>query len=730
MAAAGEIASLAFAHAATALVIGLVRGARLLARVLLPRGPPPPFDELIITASDPAQAAVFRALVAARAPSLPRGLRVRCYSDPPGGRVGSGGGTLVALAMLLRDELGLTDVALASADSAPMAELAAFVARIDRAALVAFFAARRIVIVHAGGESRRLPAYVPEGKLFAPVPHCTDARAECAPVVLDPLLRLFAAYPWAAGGELLLASGDALVDFDTHDLFAPLERSSRGAGAQPPPPPSPCAQRGPIVGFGCAASFEQGSRHGVFELGAALGQRVYDVRAFHQKERAAVLAQRAALPPEAAEAAGCTCDDQRCALDIGLFALAPSWCAALVRFGCERVDGGDAPSVLARVLAGAASFDFYLEAVSAAVSPTGAGAGGEFAAAMRARGSTLAEPALRTLHAHLAPMRLRVALPRDASFVHFGSLVEFPHACAIVAARARGAGARACRFTERARCLLLNCENVRVTRLDDAGEAHDEASTGSAHASDGDTPPPARDVELGASCARAVSVLEGCSDCSLTLALGTHLLAGVRGLHLTQPLPAGMCLDARRLPAGHDALLCYACGDSFKPVAAPSDAVFCARPLLAWLAERDLTLRDVLVPVEVRARRRATCSPFDEPRRRLTRRARPRDARSHRPRRRRARNLTCGTPNSSHTATHLRRILCEAIGTLLGRRKPAGAGFSARATASHYAKQISSNQRTSATPVDRSPLATALHRMCASNQHEFFQCICDRQILR
>ena len=33
----------------------------------------------------------------------------------------------------------------------------------------AFFAAHRVLLLHAGGESRRLPCYVPEGKLFAPL---------------------------------------------------------------------------------------------------------------------------------------------------------------------------------------------------------------------------------------------------------------------------------------------------------------------------------------------------------------------------------------------------------------------------------------------------------------------------------------------------------------------------------------------------------------------------------
>ena len=77
---------------------------------------------------------------------------------------------------------------------------------------------RRILVIHAGGESRRLPAYVPEGKLFAPVP--VPSSSFLPPVVLDVELSLFLKYPWR-DGELLVTSGDALVDFNTDLLNLP-----------------------------------------------------------------------------------------------------------------------------------------------------------------------------------------------------------------------------------------------------------------------------------------------------------------------------------------------------------------------------------------------------------------------------------------------------------------------------------------------------------------------------
>ena len=83
-------------------------------------------DIVAICASSPEQAASFSAAVERwRAAGIyPRELEFVVVHDPPAGRVGSGGGTLHALSQLPPD--------------------------------------RSILLIHAGGESRRLPAWAPE----------------------------------------------------------------------------------------------------------------------------------------------------------------------------------------------------------------------------------------------------------------------------------------------------------------------------------------------------------------------------------------------------------------------------------------------------------------------------------------------------------------------------------------------------------------------------------------
>jgi len=143
---------------------------------------------------------------------------------------------------------------------------------------IARLASRRILLIHAGGESRRLPCYVPEGKLFAPIPAASSSLLP--PVVLDAELSLFLKYPWR-DGELLVASGDVLVDFNTDLLNLP-DTS--------------------LCGFSAPESFEIGSRHGVFAFDPMTGA----VRDYHQKATPEFLAREARIE-----------GTESCAVDLG-----------------------------------------------------------------------------------------------------------------------------------------------------------------------------------------------------------------------------------------------------------------------------------------------------------------------------------------------------------------------------------------------------------------------------
>jgi galactokinase/mevalonate kinase-like predicted kinase len=317
------------------------------------------FDTVLVTASSERQAQAFRALLDRRRERglYPRELSFEVVADPPGGRVGTGGATLWALAHLVEARGATADPA-------------------------AFFARERIVLLHAGGESRRLPCYAPEGKLFAPLP--LPSSALLPPAVLDAQLALFFDYPWRRG-EVVVSSGDVVIGFDT--------------GAVP-------EERGPVFGFAKPASVEQGARHGVFRF----DPRREHVIDYLQKAPADVLARSALI-----EGTG------ECALDIGLVSLAPEAALAFLDLGGSPLGDGTLRDGLA---SGAVRFDLYLEVLTACLRGLSRDAFWERVRRASALPCDIAHRVYDAFHG----FGLGGMVTRSTVFEHVGSLAELPEA--------------------------------------------------------------------------------------------------------------------------------------------------------------------------------------------------------------------------------------------------------------------------------------------------------------
>src|SRR5208282_4850677 len=132
------------------------------------------WDYLILTASNDRQAAGYESQLALRRRCglLPEVGTALVVADPYGKRVGSGGSTLYCLMQVLAAEVQRAGTT-----------------AIDFASLQSILRGLRILILHAGGDSRRVPAYGPCGKIFSPVPG--PSRGQVISTLFDRLYPVF-----------------------------------------------------------------------------------------------------------------------------------------------------------------------------------------------------------------------------------------------------------------------------------------------------------------------------------------------------------------------------------------------------------------------------------------------------------------------------------------------------------------------------------------------------------
>jgi fucokinase len=166
------------------------------------------WDWLIVTASNDLQAAAYRSLLKARegSPLLASFERWQVIPDPAGQRVGSGGSTVFCLMEIA---------------SKIMKE--AFFPVDSWEKLGELLSSQRVMIIHAGGDSRRLPAYAPCGKLFVPIPNCHEVIEEASGYsfsLFDRLLSDLAQLPGGkeGRGQYLVVSGDALLLYNPNEI--------------------------------------------------------------------------------------------------------------------------------------------------------------------------------------------------------------------------------------------------------------------------------------------------------------------------------------------------------------------------------------------------------------------------------------------------------------------------------------------------------------------------------
>jgi len=326
---------------------------------------------LILTAANDDQAAAYEAQIRMRRETgqLTQVRDTLVVADPHGRRVGSGGSTLECLLEVLRRE----------------AEAGRSTANFEDAERV--LRGLRILIVHAGGDSRRLPAYSPCGKIFVPLPGAPESAL--TPTLFDRLVPAFLGLPAGPpdAGQIVVASGDALILFDRSEV------GSLRAG---------------ITALSSRASPAEASRHGVLCPNSDGSVRLYLQKPDLQRQAHA----------------GAIGADGLSALDIGLMSLDAGAAVKLLGSFCAaRAESMDGPAAIGWTPSGwqivlTHGIDLYREICCALGTDTTFEV---YLRTVRSSGSKLEEPVLAKLFAELHTIPFHLQMLRQCSFLHFGS---------------------------------------------------------------------------------------------------------------------------------------------------------------------------------------------------------------------------------------------------------------------------------------------------------------------
>ncbi len=204
----------------------LARAAETYKRALIGHQRGLSWDYVVLTAANEHQAAGYRHELALRSSGagplgafFPSSQQSIVVPDPPGFRAGSGGATFGVLR-------GIAQHQKAIGDRKP-------------------FEALRILLIHSGGASQRLPQYSPLGKIFTPLPLVRpDGQLM---TLFDHLYLMMAGLPPRLGPGMLVAAGDVFLLFDAAGMTVP------PAG---------------VTALSMRTAAEMGEQHGVFKTEA------------------------------------------------------------------------------------------------------------------------------------------------------------------------------------------------------------------------------------------------------------------------------------------------------------------------------------------------------------------------------------------------------------------------------------------------------------------------------
>ena len=264
------------------LVVAAQEARQLYSALLAGEARMPWWTAVVLTASSGRQAQSYTREIESRRNQglLPRDVPFLVVPDPRNRRVGSGGATLHALHILL-------------------ASLAPDLDRQDAEATEQWWSKQRVLMIHSGGDSRRLPQYSLSGKLFSALP--VKAPWGAASTLFDETMSIGTGWAGRMPSGLVVSAGDVLLIFNQEDV---------------------AWDRPGISGVAMPQSPDVATQHGVYVIGS--GGRVYS---FLQKPALGEIQQAGGILP-----------DGRVAVDSGLLRFDPRTLAKLCQVGLQDTE--------------------------------------------------------------------------------------------------------------------------------------------------------------------------------------------------------------------------------------------------------------------------------------------------------------------------------------------------------------------------------------------------------
>ncbi len=324
----------------------------------------PLWDYLIVTASNDAQGRIYDHQLKRRreAGLLQEARQVLVLADPGGKRIGSGGSTLCCLARVIQAE---------RSRGGPPREPEEILGPL------------RILIVHAGGDSKRLPAYGPCGKIFVPLPG--GSGSPLGWTLFDRAVSILRQLPPPENGkgQTVVVSGDALLLFDPR-LFRPAE-----AG---------------VTALGNLADMQAASRHGVYCTDDRGRLRLYLQKPSPEEQR-----RYGAVGPQG-----------KTVMDLGLMSFDAATAALWLEVFefAARPDGSFLWSDAMGEVIGRCGLDIYREICCAMGMETDQAF---YLRAVRSSGSHWEEDLLLPLFRRLQQVPMQVLPAPECRFLHFGT---------------------------------------------------------------------------------------------------------------------------------------------------------------------------------------------------------------------------------------------------------------------------------------------------------------------